>query len=56
LDQIASRLDRCSPPDLFVVGGYGSEHAAELSASIRRFRSRIPTAKWIVQGTRADST
>src|ERR1700677_4618503 len=56
LDQIVSGRELPSPPDLFVVGGYGSEHSAKLSSIIRQMRLRIPATKWIVLGPGADST
>lgn len=56
LGQIVSGPDLRSPPDVFVVGGYESEHSAELATSIRQLRSRIPAAKWIVLGPSADLT
>jgi two-component system nitrate/nitrite response regulator NarL len=56
VDEIIVSLDPRSPPDLLVVGGYGSEHSAELGSSIRMLRLRIPTAKWIVAGPRLDFT
>jgi len=55
LDQVASRLDTLSPPDLFVVGGGGSEHLTELFAGIRQLRARMPTAKWLILSPRTDA-
>jgi len=56
LDQIELGTDMRSPPDLLVVGGYGSENSIELGSSMRRLRLRIPAAKWIVVGSGATST
>jgi two-component system nitrate/nitrite response regulator NarL len=55
LDQIVLDSEPQSPPDLFVVSGYGCEHSAELSSIISEMRVRMPATKWIVVGPDADS-
>jgi two-component system nitrate/nitrite response regulator NarL len=54
LEHVASRLDTLPQPDLFVVGGGGSGHMAELFASIRKLRQRVPNARWLVLTPRTD--
>jgi len=55
LEQVALKLSTASPPDLFVVGGYGPEQFDELFRGIRRIRARVPTAKWLMLSPRTDS-
>ena len=54
LDHVAAKLDTLPTPDLFVVGGGGSDQMIELLASIRRLRQWVPQAKWLVLTPRTD--
>src|ERR1700742_3679113 len=47
LDQIAADLDAMPQPGLFVVGGYGMDHLAELCSGIQELRSKVPSARWL---------